>query len=341
MSQPALSLEVLRAEHGDCLLLHHGNDVVLTDGGPSGVYKATLKPRLQELIAARARPLFLQMVMVSHIDDDHIVGLADMFAEAVDRKENKLGPPEWAAGELWLNAFGALTGASPTAGAGDARGVALNDLATTAPGQAYAVAHRRRPFRCHHRRPRGRRAADQCPATDRRRPQAATSRQHPERRRKFLRPRTRTQLRDLRQRARRQPGERHAELAVRLAAEGQRPLDALAHLWCGGGRWEAGPPSAVRQVLRRSRGQAEARRAHRQARRAPCNRALVIAPSLRFDTRSRHVFRRGVRPLACGCTTWTLVHSRLRRRGARASFRIESRSVGHVRELSFSDTVAG
>ena len=135
MTQPALSLEVLRAEHGDCLLLHHGNDVVLIDGGPSGVYKATLKPRLQELIAARARPLFLQMVMVSHIDDDHIVGLADMFAEAVDRKENKLGPPEWVAGELWLNAFGALTGASPTAGAGDARGAALNDLATTAPGQ--------------------------------------------------------------------------------------------------------------------------------------------------------------------------------------------------------------
>ena len=135
MTQPALSLEVLRAEHGDCLLLHHGNDIVLIDGGPSGVYKATLKPRLQELMATRARPLFLQVVMVSHIDDDHIVGLADMFAEAVDRKANKLGPPEWAAGELWLNAFGALTGASPTAGAGDARGAALNDLAATAPGQ--------------------------------------------------------------------------------------------------------------------------------------------------------------------------------------------------------------
>jgi hypothetical protein len=94
-----------------------------------------LKPRLQELMATRPQPLFLQMVMVSHIDDDHIVGLSDMFAEAVDRKENKLGPPEWTAGDLWLNAFGALTGASPTAGAGDARGAALNDLATTAPGQ--------------------------------------------------------------------------------------------------------------------------------------------------------------------------------------------------------------
>ena len=36
--------------------------------------------------------------MVSHIDDDHIVGLTDMFDEAVDRKENQLGPPEWSGG---------------------------------------------------------------------------------------------------------------------------------------------------------------------------------------------------------------------------------------------------
>jgi glyoxylase-like metal-dependent hydrolase (beta-lactamase superfamily II) len=135
MTDPVLFLEVLRAEHGDCLMLHHGDDIVLIDGGPSGVYKTTLKPRLEELMATRPQPLFLQMVMVSHIDDDHIIGLAEMFAEAVDRKENKTGPPRWTAGELWLNAFGALTGASPTAGAGDARGAALNDLATTAPGE--------------------------------------------------------------------------------------------------------------------------------------------------------------------------------------------------------------
>ena len=135
MARPSLSLEVLRAEHGDCMLLHHGQDIVLIDGGPHGVYKATLKPRLEELMAARPQPLFLSAVMVSHIDDDHIVGLADMFAEAVDRKENKLGPPQWAAGDLWLNAFGALTGAGPTEGHGDAKGAALDDLVTTAPGK--------------------------------------------------------------------------------------------------------------------------------------------------------------------------------------------------------------
>jgi Metallo-beta-lactamase superfamily len=131
----ALSLDVLRAEHGDCLVLHHGDDLVLIDGGPAGVYQATLKPYLQALMAAGPQPLFVQTVLVSHIDDDHIVGLGDMFAEAVDRKENELGPPEWRAGELWLNAFGALTGASPAAGAGDVKGAALDQLVATAPGR--------------------------------------------------------------------------------------------------------------------------------------------------------------------------------------------------------------
>jgi len=134
------SLEVLRAEHGDCLLLHHGDDVVLIDGGPSGVYDATLKPRLRELMAARPEPLFIQMVMVSHIDDDHIIGLIDMFDEAVDRRDNHLGPAEWRTGELWLNAFGALTGASRTSEGTGVNASALEALVATAPGkQSQAV----------------------------------------------------------------------------------------------------------------------------------------------------------------------------------------------------------
>jgi hypothetical protein len=139
--QRDLALEVLRAEHGDCLLLTHGRDVVLIDGGPPGVYDATLKPRLQQVMSERDDPLFLRMVMVSHIDDDHIVGLADMFAEARERQEDRRGPAEWRAGELWLNAFGAITGASGTAGASGVHGAALEALVAAAPGaQSEAVA---------------------------------------------------------------------------------------------------------------------------------------------------------------------------------------------------------
>jgi hypothetical protein len=131
----ALSLEVLRAEYGDCLLLHHGDDLILIDGGPPSVYKDTLRPRLQELMKGRPQPLFLEAVMVSHIDDDHLGGLNEMFADAVERREKHLGPAEWTAGELLMNAFGALTGASPTAGDGDVKGAALDDLVAKAPGK--------------------------------------------------------------------------------------------------------------------------------------------------------------------------------------------------------------
>jgi hypothetical protein len=141
MNDATFSLEVLRAEHGDCLLLHHGQEIVLIDGGPSGVYDSALKPRLGELIAERGTPLWIRMVMVSHIDNDHIVGLGDMFDEARERKEQQLGPAEWQAGELWLNAFGALTGAGPAEGAGGVHGAALEALAASAPGaESQAVA---------------------------------------------------------------------------------------------------------------------------------------------------------------------------------------------------------
>jgi hypothetical protein len=114
----SLTLEVLRAQFGDCLLLHHGNDLVLIDGGPKGAYDESLKPRLEALIKERGGKLFLRMVMVSHIDDDHIIGLADMFE---DRAEPDPGPAlQWQAGELWLNSFAKVTGgaAKPdTAGA--------------------------------------------------------------------------------------------------------------------------------------------------------------------------------------------------------------------------------
>ena len=133
--QTKLALEVLRAEHGDCLLLTYGQDIVLIDGGPHGVYEASLKPRLEELMSGRDKPLWIRMVMVSHIDDDHIVGLADMFAEALERKEENRGPAEWRAGELWFNAFGALTGAGATAGTSGVQGAALGALVAKAPGQ--------------------------------------------------------------------------------------------------------------------------------------------------------------------------------------------------------------
>jgi beta-lactamase superfamily II metal-dependent hydrolase len=131
---PRFALEVLRAEHGDCLLVHHGDHLLLIDGGPTGVYKATLKPRLQELMNERGRPLPLKLVMVSHIDDDHIVGLTDMFGEAVERQEERRGAKEWLASELWFNAFKGVTGASDAAVQSGLTGAAVQAVIAAAPG---------------------------------------------------------------------------------------------------------------------------------------------------------------------------------------------------------------
>ena len=75
------TLEALDAGKGDALLLHFGTiatpELIVIDGGPSGVYRRVLKPRLEELRASRGENdrLTIRLAMVSHIDDDHINGI--------------------------------------------------------------------------------------------------------------------------------------------------------------------------------------------------------------------------------------------------------------------------
>jgi hypothetical protein len=80
------SLDVVRARKGDCLLLHYGSKddprIVLIDGGPKTVYAQHLKPRLQQIKDVREldeqTPLVVDLLMVSHVDDDHIQGILDL-----------------------------------------------------------------------------------------------------------------------------------------------------------------------------------------------------------------------------------------------------------------------
>ena len=54
-----LSLDIRRAQQGDCLIVHYGTreepGLMLIDGGPAQVYKPQLKPRLVQ-IRKGARP---------------------------------------------------------------------------------------------------------------------------------------------------------------------------------------------------------------------------------------------------------------------------------------------
>ena len=89
------SLDVRRARKGDCLLLHYGTKtkprLMLIDGGPSGVYKPHLEPRIQEIRKKRklddVDPLTVDLMMVSHVDDDHARGLLDLTGEEIVRAD--------------------------------------------------------------------------------------------------------------------------------------------------------------------------------------------------------------------------------------------------------------
>jgi len=101
------TLEALPAQYGDCLLLHYGSQekpgLILIDGGPGGVWEDSLEPRLGALAAAR--PGFrINLMMVSHIDDDHVVGLVAFtgaWREAVEADR----PWPYPVREAWHNSF--------------------------------------------------------------------------------------------------------------------------------------------------------------------------------------------------------------------------------------------
>ncbi len=105
------TLEALNARHGDALLLHYGPSqekarLIVIDGGPARVYDEVLSERLKELREARGpdNPLKIRLLMVSHIDDDHIHGVLEL-AKTLDEAEATGTNPPWDVLSLWHNSF--------------------------------------------------------------------------------------------------------------------------------------------------------------------------------------------------------------------------------------------
>lgn len=115
-----LSFEVRRARKGDCLLLHYGTKakpkLMLIDGGPSSVFTPQLRPRLDEVRAARGLgatdALDVDVVMVSHIDDDHIHGILQLTKKLTDQHRDG-GPQYLTSKSLWHNSFDDLLKTTP------------------------------------------------------------------------------------------------------------------------------------------------------------------------------------------------------------------------------------
>jgi beta-lactamase superfamily II metal-dependent hydrolase len=115
-----MQFEFLPAFKGDCFLIHAGTKakpvLILVDGGPSGTYKKHLRPRLMELRGERGlddfTPLVIDLVIVSHVDDDHVNGLIELFRELFENaKAGPAGePPKFEVRGLWHNSFDEVIG---------------------------------------------------------------------------------------------------------------------------------------------------------------------------------------------------------------------------------------
>ena len=86
------SLETLDANNGDCLFLHFGTTsepkLIIIDGGPqhtgTSTFQTAIKPRIKEIanLLGIGLPIDVEIVMVSHIDDDHIGGVIKLLSKA-------------------------------------------------------------------------------------------------------------------------------------------------------------------------------------------------------------------------------------------------------------------
>jgi beta-lactamase superfamily II metal-dependent hydrolase len=111
------TLEALRAQHGDALLLHYGTAadprLCIIDGGPGAVYGDALRPRLMEIRghleqAGKLRPadpLPVDLIMVSHLDDDHIGGVLGLTGELLQNPQQR---PWLTTKTIWNNTFADL-----------------------------------------------------------------------------------------------------------------------------------------------------------------------------------------------------------------------------------------
>jgi beta-lactamase superfamily II metal-dependent hydrolase len=75
---------------------------MLVDGGPSGVYEEVLKPRLEKLSRAGGMARILDVVCISHIDQDHIVGVLRLLTE-IRRAQRDPQGPSFQIKRLWHN----------------------------------------------------------------------------------------------------------------------------------------------------------------------------------------------------------------------------------------------
>ena len=99
-----LTFQFLPAHHGDCFLLRWGNPerVMMVDGGPDQVYEKVLRPYLMSLPHQPGIAPTVDVLCLSHVDEDHVVGVMQLLKELVRAKRDHLPLPV-AVRRIWFN----------------------------------------------------------------------------------------------------------------------------------------------------------------------------------------------------------------------------------------------
>src|SRR5262245_50178293 len=110
-------LVAVQAQYGDCLLVEARSGglprYILVDGGPGGTYAEHLRPLLARIAKDGGA---VDLAVLSHIDNDHVTGLLDLF-------EEMRHPPDGADAvelprikRLWHNSFSHAVGSTELEG---------------------------------------------------------------------------------------------------------------------------------------------------------------------------------------------------------------------------------
>jgi len=98
------TFDFLNARHGDSFLVRWGANerVMLVDGGPSQVYETSLRDRLAQLPPDGGGAPRIDVVCLSHVDDDHVVGLLKLLAQIKHARDDQ-EPDPFAVKRVWFN----------------------------------------------------------------------------------------------------------------------------------------------------------------------------------------------------------------------------------------------
>jgi len=93
-------IEMIPAQEGDCILITlEKEDIrILMDGGPAITYKNVLKQKLQQL---KANGKCIDLLIVTHIDNDHIGGILELLKENGTSEESLIIPIK----NIWHNSY--------------------------------------------------------------------------------------------------------------------------------------------------------------------------------------------------------------------------------------------